>query len=298
MTRLRIGTRGSALARTQTAWVADALKNWHGAIEIETIVVKTSGDVSQTTAPEEAGWQRGAFVSALEHALLDGRIDAAVHSMKDLPTSSPEGLTVAAVPARAAVEDLLVTKRPLALDDLTTPMTIGTGSARRRAQLLLEANHTIVPIRGNVPTRIKRLHVSSLDAIVLAAAGVHRLNIELECSLVLPASRFLPAPAQGALAIQTRLDDAAHPLVAALDVDRLRKAVVAERAFMHEAEAGCQTPIGALATVYGADIALCGQLFLPDGTPVGMDTHTGNDPDTVGRELARKLLGRSAPHRA
>ncbi len=290
MTTLRLGTRGSALARTQTAWVAAAIARSHPTLKIETVVVKTVGDASQGSVPSEAGWERGAFVSVLEHALLEGTIDVAVHSMKDLPTTSPEGLAIAAVPSRAAVEDLLIAKRPVTLDGLKSPMTIGTGSARRRAQLLLEAAHTVVPIRGNVPTRIKRLHEGNLDAIVLAAAGVRRLGIEPECSLVLPAFQFVPAPAQGALAVQTRADGAAHVLVSDLDDATVRKAVTAERAFMHEAEAGCQTPIGALASIASDVISLHGQLFTTEGTLVGSGTHVGRDPERVGRELARMLI--------
>lgn len=289
MTTLRAGTRGSDLALTQTNWVCDRLRQAHPALKIEQIIIKTHGDVV-TDQNFGRDWPVGAFVSALENALLDERIDLAVHSFKDLQTAETAGLTIAATPTREVVPDVLLTRGATKLKDLPSGARIGTNSPRRAAQLLRLGAFEIVPIRGNVPTRIAKLERENLDGVVLAAAGLKRLGITHPYLIELPTDRFLPAPAQGALAVQVRAGSAAAELAVVLDDPDTRRCVTAERSVLKRINAGCHTPIGALATTAGDQVALHVRLFSDDYEQVVEGRESGIEPVAVGVLLADRLL--------
>ncbi|WNV91040.1 hydroxymethylbilane synthase [Umezawaea sp. Da 62-37] len=244
---LRIGTRGSALALAQTGHVAEALEKAGAKVEI--VVVSTPGDRSSAPIAEIGV---GVFTSALRDALAGGEIDVAVHSYKDLPTAPDPRLVLAAVPPREDPRDALVARDGLTLGELPSGSTVGTGSPRRAAQLeALGLGLTIVPLRGNVDTRIRKVTDGELDAVVLARAGIARLGRTAEITETLEPIQMLPAPAQGALAVECRVDDVdtEHLLQSTLDDSSSRAAVTAERAMLAALEAGCSAPVGALADV-------------------------------------------------
>ncbi len=288
MTSLRVGTRGSELAICQTRWVCDRLRKAHPSLTIEEVIIKTYGDVAKDQL-FSGDWPLGGFVGAIEKALSDGRIEFAVHSYKDLQTATTPGLIVAAVPAREEVHDVLVTKVDIELSKLPSGFRIGTSSPRRAAQLRRIANVEIVPIRGNVPTRIKKLQSEELDGVVLAAAGMKRLGLDPRHRIDLPTDRFVPAPAQGALAIQAREHDSVIEMLTAIDHTPSRLAVQAERVFLQVSEAGCHSPLGALAAMDGDRISLHGQIFSDDGERMVEGVETGDDPRMIGRRLADRL---------
>ncbi len=296
MTHLRVGTRGSKLALRQTNWVCHRLREAHASIQIEQVIVKTHGDVV-TNEPFGEDWPVGAFVSALERALIEERIDFAVHSFKDLQTAVTTGLLVAAVPAREAVHDVLLTRSSVDIDNLPPGFRVGTGSPRRSAQFRRLGQVEIVPIRGNVETRIAKIEREGLDGIVLAAAGLKRLGISYGHMTDLPTDRFVPSPAQGALAIQTRDDSDVVKIVQAIDDPASHTAVKAERAFLKRVNAGCHVPIAALASVAGEYVTLHGQLFEDAGERMVEDTESGRDPVALGERLADELLERLEPER-
>jgi hydroxymethylbilane synthase len=290
---LRLGTRGSALAMAQSTTIADAVRE-HTGRAVELVEIVTPGD--RSSAPvQQLGV--GVFVSALRDALLNKEIDLAVHSFKDLPTAPAEGLVVAAIPVRADARDALVARGGLMLNELPDDAKIGTGALRRIAQInALGRRLTVVPLRGNVDTRLRKLAEGEFDAIVLAHAGLSRLGRAGEATEVLDPLLMLPAPAQGALAIECRDDDAElRELLAALDDEYTRAAVTAERALLAELEAGCSAPIAALAEVAegdeGPEIYLRGAVFSPDGGFALRLSRTGTlaDAAEVGRALARDL---------
>ncbi len=244
---LRIGTRGSALALAQTQLIADALEAAGAAVEI--VTVTTPGDRSAAPIPDIGV---GVFTSALREALAADEIDVAVHSYKDLPTEPDRRLTLAAVPVREDPRDALIARDGLTLGELPPGSTIGTGAPRRVTQLAaLGLGLTIVPIRGNVDTRLRKVHDGELDAVVVARAGVARLGRIAEITETLDPIQMLPAPAQGALALECRVDDmdTEHLLRSTLDDSSTRSAVTAERAMLAALEAGCSAPVGALAEV-------------------------------------------------
>ena len=248
MTRtLRIGTRGSALALAQTGTVAEALKA--AGAQVEIVVIKTPGDLSDAPIAQIG---IGVFTSALRDALANNEIDVAVHSYKDLPTAPDPRLVLAAVPQREDPRDALVARDGLTLGELLPGSTVGTGSPRRAAQLeALGLGLNIVPLRGNVDTRIGKVRNGELDAVVLARAGISRLGRTSEITENLEPIQMLPAPAQGALAVECRVDDvdAEHLIQSTLDDSASRAAVTAERAMLAALEAGCSAPVGALADV-------------------------------------------------
>lgn len=290
MTILHVGSRGSDLAVLQTRWVCSRLRSAHSSLQIEEVIIKTHGDQA-TDQPFDRDWPVGGFVGAIEQALTRGAIDFAVHSYKDLQTAITPGLTVAAVPGREVAYDVLVTRAPVSLEALPAGFRIGTSSPRRIAQFRRVADVEIVPIRGNVPTRVAKLERERLDGVVLAGAAVKRLNMRLPHVVNLPTDRFVPAPAQGALAIQVRERSEAEELVRVLDEPTARRAVEAERSFLRTISAGCHTPIGALASCEDSAITLHGQLFSDDMKHVAEGVETDRDPEEVGRRLAVRLLG-------
>lgn len=289
MSRLRVGTRGSDLALWQTNWVCDRLCGIWQNLQIEQVIITTHGDV---VTDKSLGRELpvGAFVSAIEKALLDERVDFAVHSYKDLQTAETAGLVIAATPPRDVAHDVLVTRGATKLEELPSGAHIGTGSPRRAAQLLLLGTFEIVPIRGNVPTRVAKIERENLDAVVLAAAGLRRLRIEHPHVVDLPTDQVLPAPAQGALAVQARVDSEAAKLTAAMDDAHTRRCVLAERTILRRISAGCRTPVGALAQVMGDGVTLRARLFTDDYARFAEGTETGSDPVAVGVALADRLL--------
>ncbi|GIJ48565.1 porphobilinogen deaminase [Virgisporangium aliadipatigenens] len=294
---IRLGTRGSALALAQSGTVADAVRQLGHQVEL--VEISTAGD--RSSAPV-AQLGVGVFVSALRDALLAKEIDFAVHSFKDLPTAPADGLSVVAVPGRADPRDALVSRDSLSLAELGPGARIGTGAVRRIAQLnALGRGLIAVPIRGNVDTRLRKVADGELDAVVLARAGIARLGRADEITETLDPLLMLPAPAQGALAVECRADDVELlELLAALDDPFTRAAVTAERTLLAELEAGCSAPVGALAEVAegddGPEIYLRGAVFSPDGSQTIRLSRTGTlaDPAEVGRALARDLRDEGA----
>jgi hydroxymethylbilane synthase len=292
---LRLGTRASALARVQTDFVAAAL----GA-PVDVVPIVTEGDRSRAALAQIGG--TGVFVSALREALMAGDIDVAVHSYKDLPTASADGVVIAAVPAREDPRDVLVARDGLTLGELPAGARVGTGSPRRAAQLrALGLGLEVVAIRGNVDTRLGKVAAGEFDAVVLAYAGLRRLGRGGEATEVLDPIQILPAPAQGALAIECRTsDDEARALLAGLDHADTRSAVSAERALLAALEAGCSAPVGALAEIAegdsGTEVFLRGSVTAVDGSDAVRLSATGptTDAEEVGRRLAADLLADGA----
>ncbi|WP_433266072.1 hydroxymethylbilane synthase [Actinosynnema sp. CS-041913] len=295
---LRIGTRGSALALAQTGHVADALRA--AGADVEIVTISTPGDRSSAPVAEIG---IGVFTSALRDALANGEIDIAVHSYKDLPTARDPRLAPAAVPPREDPRDALVARDGLTLGELPTGSKVGTGSPRRAAQLeALGLGLEVVPLRGNVDTRIRKVADGELDAVVLARAGIARLGRTAEITETLEPIQMLPAPAQGALAVECRVDDVdtEHLLQSTLDDSASRAAVTAERAMLAELEAGCSAPVGALADVVedlddqGAVVlrlSLRGVMATEDGDLLRASA-TGDltAAEELGRALAAELL--------
>ena len=300
---LRLGTRASALARAQSSEVARMVEKVTGR-PVELVDITTQGDTSNAPVSRLGV---GVFVSALRDALLAGEIDFAVHSYKDLPTAPAPGLTIAAVPERADPRDALVSRDGLSLAELPPGSTVGTGSPRRIAQLL-ERGYGLrcVPIRGNVDSRLSRVASGELDAVILAAAGLSRLGRIGEATELLDPMLMMPAPAQGALAVECRSDDAEmREQLAALDHPPTHAAVRAERALLATLQAGCSAPVGALAEVAESgngdsgpseEIYLRGAVIATDGSAAVRlsDTGTPSDPEAIGRRLAARLLDEGA----
>lgn len=286
---LRVGTRGSDLALRQTRWVCARLTQAHADLRIEEVVIKTHGDLS-TGQLFDKDWPAGGFVGAIEETLLRGDIDFAVHSYKDLPTDATPGLVIAAVPQREVPHDVLITREPADLSALPPGLRIGTSSPRRAAQIRRRAPVSVLPIRGNVPTRIAKMNEGQFDGVILAAAGLARLGLSPPNNIDLPLHEFVPAPAQGALAVQVRESSKAAGFVSVIEDDCARLATDAERAFLSATGAGCHVPVAAYATVSGArSIDLLAQLFTEDGSRVAQGRATGQDPARLGAELAARL---------
>ncbi len=291
---LRLGTRRSLLARTQSEWVADRLRA--AGHDVELVEITTEGD--RTGAPLTEIGGTGVFAAALRQALLDGQVDLAVHSLKDLPTAPVAGLVVAAVPRREDPRDALVARDGLTLGELPSGAVIGTGSPRRAAQLLaLGLGHTVAQIRGNIDTRLGLVAAGTVDAVVLARAGLARIGRLDLVTETLDPLQMLPAPGQGALALECRADDAAtRAACAPLQDPDARAAVDAERALLAALEAGCTAPVGALAEVVedidGPELSLRACVAAPDGTADLRRSLTGAlaDPAALGRRLADLLV--------
>jgi hydroxymethylbilane synthase len=262
---LRVATRASALAVAQSGLVASALERGLG-VRAELFLVRTSGDRIQGSLAAVGG--KGLFVKELEEALLAGRADLAVHSAKDLPADLAEGTVLAAFPERADPRDALVAaRRGATLADLPRGARVGTGSLRRRAQLLAaRPDLEIVPLRGNVDTRLRKLETEGLDAVVLACAGLERLGLAARIDERLRPETLLPAVGQGTLALQTRAGEPLAQDLAVLDHAATRAAMRAERAFLERLAGDCNVPLAALARLEGEEIALEALLARPDGT--------------------------------
>ena len=293
MVRFRLGTRGSPLALTQAGMVRDALCAAHGwpAAAIETVVIRTTGDRVQDRALAEIGG-KALWTKELDRALLAGEIDAAVHSMKDVETVRPAAIRIAAMLPRADVRDRLIGVATIA--DLPDAAKVGTSSPRRRAQLLRRRpDLRIVLFRGNVDTRLGKLAAGEVDATLLAAAGLDRLG-RPDVGHAVPTDTMLPAPAQGAVGIEVRADDAAaHALLAAIDDPATHACVAAERALLAALKADCHSPVGALASLSGEMLTLRGELLAEDGAAQVEGHVEGTAADDLGARLAADLLARA-----
>lgn len=300
--QLIIGSRGSKLALWQAEWVRARLGELESSVEVRIEIIKTSGDVLRDVPLSVIGG-KGVFTKELEEALLDGRIDIAVHSLKDLPTLLPAGLSIAAVTEREDARDALVlpagTEGAISsLRQLATAACVGTSSPRRAAQLrYLRPDLRVEELRGNVDTRLRKLDAGEYDAIILASAGLRRLGLERRISASVGVAEMLPAVGQGALGIETRAgDDATNRLVARLNHEPTRAACAAERALLRALGGGCQVPIAAHATTEGARLRLDALAAAIDGASVVRDSIEGDatDAERVGAKLAAMLLERGA----
>ncbi len=295
--RVVIGSRGSRLALWQAEWAKATLLSLRPELQVEIEVIQTRGD-RILDAPFASIGGKGIFTKEIEQALLDGRIDLAVHSLKDLPTELPPGLVLGAVSPRADVRDALVSRNGFGLDDLPRGSRVGTSSLRRQAQLLhLRPDLVLEGIRGNVETRLSKLETEGLDGVMLAAAGLERLGFRDRVTEFLPPDRIIPAPGQGALGIETREGDVAvAALVAGMEDRDTRLAVTAERTLLEVLGGGCQVPIGAWARLEENQLVVDGIVALPDGSRAVRDRVDGpaDDPVEVGRRLADRLISQGA----
>jgi hydroxymethylbilane synthase len=291
--RLRIGTRGSALALWQAEWVKSQLLGGQQELIVELVVIKTTGDKILDVPLAMVGG-KGLFVKEIEEALLDGRADLAVHSVKDMPAELPEGLHLAAMPPREDPRDALISKNGAGLDTLPHGARVGTSSLRRAAQLLhLRSDLRIETLRGNVDTRLRKLETEGLDAIVLAAAGLKRMEQSQVISEYLEPERIVPAVGQGALGIETRIGDVStNEIVASLIHQQTVTTVRAERAFLKRLEGGCQVPIGGYATMEGETLILTGMVADLKGVRLIRKKMRGDarQPEVVGESLAEAVL--------
>jgi hydroxymethylbilane synthase len=293
---LRIGTRGSALALWQARSIGEALRGIAG-VESELVIVKTSGDKFQQTSFSNIG-TKGVFIKELEDALLDRRIDLAVHSMKDVPTEIPGGLTIAAICKRQDVRDALLSIGGASLNRLPAGARIGTSSLRRKSQLLhARSDLQILDLRGNVDTRIEKLKRGDYDAVVLAKAGLDRLGLSANITEVLPTDVCLPAAGQGAIGIEARADSAETiRILAALNDAETRSGVEAERAVLAGLEGGCQVSIGAWGRVEGGKLVLEVAVLSPDGAECMREKSESAPEEAIplGGRVAAKMLERGA----
>jgi len=296
-THLRIGTRGSPLALWQANFIADSLRNAAPECAVQLIEIQTVGDQVRDVPLSQIGGE-GVFTKAIQQALLDNTVDVAVHSLKDLPTIPVPGLLLAAVPARGPVGDAFVSKRHATLASLPRAAVVATSSLRRRAQILHHRpDLTLVDIRGNVDTRLRKLTEQNLDAIILAEAGLRRLGLEAEIREILDRRWMYPAVGQGALGLECRHDDAETiALLRKLDDPGTHAAVLAERMLLHSLGGGCQVPIGTVTEVAGVRLLLRGAVLPPDGSRRIEDEMSGSvhQPARLGQELAHRLMQKGA----
>ena len=296
---LRIGTRGSQLALAQTNWAADALRRLHPGLDIETRIIQTRGDATQAAnVPLASFGEKGIFAKELESALLAGEIDLAVHSLKDLEHSLPDGLILAAIPPREDPRDALIGST---LDALPYGAKVGTGSVRRRALLLSRRpDLQLLEIRGNIDTRLRKWREGQYDAICLAVAGLNRLGLQDAITEILDPDWFTPDPGQGALALQCRAENKrVSGWLADLDDPLTNAAITAERTFLCAFGGGCKTPLGALATGYGWSLHVQGMAASPDGQTILRaetwgETPGARPPERHGEELAAALRAQGA----
>jgi len=289
---IKIGTRGSKLALWQANWVKSALKAGHPSLSVELVTIKTKGDKILDVALAKVGG-KGLFVKEIEDALLNGLIDLAVHSMKDMPAEIPKGLCIGAIPKRETPQDVLISRKRLLLSQLGQNARIGTSSLRRTAQLLhARPDLVVLPLRGNLDTRFKKLETENLDAIILAAAGVKRLGLEHRITEYLDEKVMLPAVGQGALCVEIRENDPeVESIIALLEHHQTRTVVMGERAFLNRLEGGCQVPIAAHGKIEKNTFTLCGLVATVDGTTVIRETLSGHkdSSEIIGVKLADRL---------
>jgi hydroxymethylbilane synthase len=294
---LRIGTRGSQLALFQANWVKDQLVRTHPELKVTLIKIKTTGDKIQDAPLAKIGG-KGLFVKEIEEALIQRKIDLAVHSIKDVPTEFPKGLQLSAVTKREDPRDVLISKDGKMLKDLPQGAKIGTSSLRRQAQLIhFRSDLELIPLRGNLDTRLKKLHTMNLDGIVLAFAGVKRLGLEERISEIIPTDISLPAIGQGALGIETRMDDEeAEDQIRFLNDRDSSIAITAERAFLKKLEGGCQVPIAALAQTVGSTLNIDGLVGTIDGKRLLRHHLEGSieEAEPLGTKLAEILFAKGA----
>lgn len=291
--RLRIGTRGSLLARTQTGMVVEALRAANPDVEIETQIIQTTGDVQRNVPFAQVG-TKGMFVKEIEQALLDGTIDVGVHSLKDMPSELPEGLELACVPKREDPYDALLSRNGLTFADLPQYAVVGTSSLRRQAQLrAIRPDLRVEELRGNLDTRMRKLDEGEYDSILLAVAGLNRLGLGDRITERLSPEICVPAAGQGALALETRCGDTQTlARLQALHDPETAAAVTAERTFLEMLGGGCSVPAGALATIQGDRLHLVGLIAAPNGRQVVRAEHEGviSDAAQIGAELSATLL--------
>jgi len=295
MTPLRFGSRSSELTRWQTGFVQRSLEaQWPG-LKSGQILIQTEGDrVLELPLPEIGG--KGLFTQELELALGEGRIDVAVHSLKDLPVEDSAGIVIGLIPEREVAHDVLVSRNGEMLEALQPGAVVGTSSLRRQGQLLASRPDLVIKsLRGNVQTRLKKLEDGQYDAIVLAQAGLVRLGLEAHISQVLPYKTMMPAPGQGALAVQCRQGDRETlELLAILDDPVTRAEVEAERRFLEALGGGCSLPVGALAELRQGEIYMQAVVVSPDGKRSIRVTGSGLEPGLLGAELAGEALEKGA----
>jgi hydroxymethylbilane synthase len=296
VTRVRIGTRGSALALAQSNWVKAQLLENQPELEVELRIIKTSGDgLIDTPIPDLGG--KGVFTKEIEEALLRDEIDLAVHSMKDLPPRLPAGLVITAVPKREDARDVLVTREKRAFADLPSGTAIGTGSLRRQAQLLHKRSDlSIVPIRGNVDTRIRKLDDGQVDALVMAAAGLKRIGQADRIGEYLADEICVSAVAQGALGIESRKEGSVREHLSFLHDPATWLEVIAERALLDRLGGDCYVPIGARGRLAGSELKLTAIVASPDGSRLCRSEISGHAEaaSELGRRLAEELLKQGA----
>ena len=292
--KLVVGTRGSNLALVQTNWVVDQLKKENPGVEFEVKIIKTKGDLIKDLPLDKIG-DKGLFVKEIEKSLLDGEIDMAVHSMKDMPSYLPEGLKFAHSPKREDPRDALIFKEGYkSLDDLPQGARIGTGSKRRKYQLLKHRpDLEIVPIRGNIETRIKKIETEKLDGVVLAASGLRRAGLEEKIDYYIPTDIMLPAPAQGILALEIREDDKeTEKIIDSIKDDITKIQIDAERGFLIGVNGSCHIPMGAYCEIEGEKITLTGLYGDGEGKKIVIQSKEGTlaDAQKIGYELAKSVL--------
>jgi hydroxymethylbilane synthase len=292
---LKIGTRGSALALTQARGIAERLKNQWPALTVDIVVIKTKGDIMQDVPLAKIGG-KGLFVKEIEDALLRGDIDMAVHSMKDVPAEIPDGLEISIVSEREDPRDVLVSKEGAKIEDMSAGALIGTGSLRRGFQLRNLFPHIeIVPLRGNLDTRIRKIQSENLDGIIVAAAGMRRMGWTDRITQYIPVEIMLPSVGQGVLGIEMRTDDTnTRKAVSFINHPRTWREVTAERTFLKRLGGGCQLPIAAYGATQGSTLTIKGLLGSPDGRVMIHDEITGrcNDAEELGLALAERLIAK------
>jgi hydroxymethylbilane synthase len=294
---LKIGTRGSKLALWQANWVKSSLEVQHPSLPIELEKIKTKGDKILDVPLAKVGG-KGLFVKEIEEALLEGRIDLAVHSMKDMPGDIPDGLCIGAIPQREIPQDVLISRNKKPLSKLGHGARIGTSSLRRMAQLLhARPDLVVLPLRGNLDTRLKKLETENLDAIVLAAAGVKRLGLENRITEYLNENIMLPAVGQGALCLEIRQNDPeVESIVKTLEHHQTRTIIMGERAFLNRLEGGCQVPIAAHGKIENNLFTICGLVATIDGRTLIKETLSGSidSAEIIGVKLAERLVSMGA----
>ncbi len=294
---IKIGTRGSKLALWQANWVRSSFQKLDPSLDVELVIIKTKGDKILDVPLAKIGG-KGLFVKEIEEALLDGSIDLAVHSMKDMPAEIPKNLCIGAIPERENPFDVLVSGSGLNFSQLGSGARIGTSSLRRSSQLLHQRSDIqILPLRGNLDTRIKKLDLGEMDAIILAAAGIRRLGFEDRITEYLDENIMLPAVGQGALCLEIRADDAfTADLTSKLDHYETRVTVLGERAFLKKLEGGCQVPIAAFGKITNKSFSLCGLVADVEGKSLLKETLSGDNEssESIGIELANRLLSMGA----